>query len=139
MRQDSRGWTFVQLAVVIAVGAGLALMVPLLRDMLERPKASEAFAYLSSVRSAEERYHKREGQYVEDTKALGISSPALQNFSEGKLTVDFLDDSWQLTLTRSAGSMGYGPYTVSFNESGFNNNVSASTVKSSLVPKEWQF
>ena len=51
------GFTLVELAVVIVIiGVLAAFGVPRFLKSVERAKAAEAFAYLSAVRSAQERY-----------------------------------------------------------------------------------
>src|SRR5229473_1944112 len=59
------GFTLVELAVVIVIICVLAAFgVPRFLQSVERSKAAEAFAYLSSVRSAQERYQARQGTYT---------------------------------------------------------------------------
>ena len=129
------GFTLVELAVVIIViGVLAAFAVPRFRDSVERSKASEAFNYLSSVRAAQERFAARQGTYSDDLARLDIALTDPQYFSVGTVeagVTSSLEDSWSLTLTRLGASAGYGDYTVTFTEDGFDvDNSSISTLES---------
>src|SRR5213076_2669897 len=68
-----KGFTLVELAVVVVIiGVLAAFGVPRLLKAVERSKASEAFAYHSAVRSAQERYHARQGTYASEIPALDM-------------------------------------------------------------------
>jgi prepilin-type N-terminal cleavage/methylation domain-containing protein len=121
--RNSRGFTLVELSVVIVIiGVLAAFAVPRFRNAVERSKAAESFNYLSAVRSAQERYHGRQGTYADLLTKLDIKMSVPKYFTVGTvspgLTGD-LEDSWSLTLTRTGPSAGYGAYTVTFNDDGF--------------------
>jgi type IV pilus assembly protein PilA len=62
--ESRKGFTLVELAVVIVIiGVLAAFGVPQFLKSVERSKASEAFNYLSAVRSAQERYLAKNGVY----------------------------------------------------------------------------
>lgn len=123
-----RGFTLVELAIVIVIIGVLASFgVPRFRDAVERSKAGEAMNYLSSVRAAQERYHAREGTYASQMSDLDISIPTPKYFAVGDIvagSTDDLEDSWKLTLTRMGASAGYGAYTVTFTEQGYDSTNS---------------
>ncbi|RUL84175.1 type IV pilin protein [Tautonia sociabilis] len=130
------GFTLVELAVVVVIiGVLAAFGVPRFLQSVERSKASEAFSYLSAVRTAQERYHAREGTYASDLGDLDIQSPTPKYFTVGTIgpgsTTD-LEDSWTLTLTRSGSSAGYGAYTVTFTDQGY--DATNSTIVSEINP-----
>jgi prepilin-type N-terminal cleavage/methylation domain-containing protein len=118
-----KGFSLVELAVVvIIIGVLAAFGVPKMLQAVERSKASEAFGYLSAVRSAQERYQAREGTYTTTLADLDISQTNPKYFEIGTMALGAsgsLEDSWTLTLTRLEGSSGYGQYTVTFTQDGF--------------------
>jgi prepilin-type N-terminal cleavage/methylation domain-containing protein len=121
------GFTLVELAVVIVIiGVLAAFGVPRFLKAVERSKAAEAFAYLSSVRAAQERYQARQGTYTTDLTQLDIEMPAPKYFDVGSMTAT--ENHWSLTLTRKAGSSGYGTYTVIYTQDGFDTSSGIATL-----------
>jgi prepilin-type N-terminal cleavage/methylation domain-containing protein len=119
-----RGFTLVELAVVVVIiGVLAAFGVPRFLQSVERSKAAEAFAYLSAVRTAQERYHAREGTYATDLSTLDIQAPTPKYFGVGAVEegsgTDGFNNSWKVVLTRTGSSAGYGSYTVIFTDQGF--------------------
>ena len=128
-----KGFTLVELAVVIVIiGVLAAFGVPRFMKSVERTKASEAFAYLSALRAAQERYVAANGVYASDPAVLDIVQSPLKYFntpsagditttafvSGGSTGTDALP-TWQLMLTRDSATSSYGPYTVKFSQNGF--------------------
>ena len=139
-KKRTKGFSLVELAVVvIIIGVLAAFGVPRFRDSVERSKASEAFNYLSSVRSAQERYHSLKGTYATDVANLDVDLPTPKYFTVGTVTdndlsgTDNIEEGWGLVLSRSGPSAGYGNYTVTFTHEGYldNSTVSSSTAASS--------
>jgi prepilin-type N-terminal cleavage/methylation domain-containing protein len=121
VRTSRTAFTLVELAVVVVViGALAAFGVPRFIRTVERSKAAEAFAYLSAVRSAQERYAAREGVYASDLSAIDVdvSPPRFFVVQPSKIT-DRPRDSWSLTLKRAGSPPGYGAYTVTFTQDGY--------------------
>lgn len=126
-----KGFSLVELAVVvIIIGVLAAFGVPRFRDAVERSKASEAFSFLASVRSAQERFQARQGKYATKIGDLDISVTAPKFFVDDTkapigVATAFVDTSvgttpgWKLTLLRQASSSSYGEYSVIFTDGGF--------------------
>jgi len=126
----------VELAVVIVIiGVLAAFGVPRFMKSVERTKASEAFAYLSAIRAAQERYLAKEGNYADDPAELDINQSTMKYFDTptgaDSITVLPYDagppeklPTWTVTLTRDVNTSAYGAYTVVFSQNGFVNTSS---------------
>ena len=129
VKQNKRkGFTLVELAVVIVIiGVLAAFGVPRFLNSVERSKAAEAISYLSAVGASQERYQAREGTYASDVSMLDVTFQTPKYFTIGTVaagTTGSLQDSWTLTLTRSGASAGYGAYTVTFTQLGYDSTNS---------------
>jgi prepilin-type N-terminal cleavage/methylation domain-containing protein len=129
-----KGFTLVELAVVIVIiGVLAAFGVPKFLNSVERSKAAEAFAYLSSIRDAEERYLAQQGVYSSDPTQLDIGLQPPKYFTVPTTITTTAGDSstlpgWSLTLTRDASSSSKGAYTVTFTQNGFDTTAADSTI-----------
>jgi len=122
-----KGFTLVELAVVIVIiGVLAAFGVPRFLKSVERSKAAEAYAFLSAVRSSQERYLAQYGEYSTDISKLDIQYPNPAYFTVGTVGpgTGTIKNSWSLTLTRTGASAGYGAYTVTFTDQGYDSTNS---------------
>ena len=101
------------------------------REAVERSKSGEAFSYLSAVRSAQERYHARQGAYAHVKTDLDINFPEPKYFSLWEITDS--EANWGLTLQRTGKSAGYGAYTVLFTELGYSTDSNIPAVINAMA------
>lgn len=122
-KPNQKGFTLVELAIVIVIIGVLASFgVPRFRDAVERSKAGESMNFLSTVRASQERYHAIFATYANDLANLDVAFPSPKYFSVGLIAAGStgdLESSWSLTMTREGASAGYGAYTVTFTEQGY--------------------
>ena len=134
------GFTLVELAVVVVIiGVLAAFAVPRFLASVERSKAAEAFNYLSSVQAAQERFHARQGTYADKVTDLDIKLTTPKYFSVGTVAAGktgSLQDSWTLTVTRTGASAGYGEYTVTFCEEGYDGENSTIKELTAINPMQ---
>jgi prepilin-type N-terminal cleavage/methylation domain-containing protein len=149
-RRRAAGFTLVELAVVIVIiGVLAAFGVPRFIKSVEKSKATEAFEYLASVRTAQERYQSQYGTYASDVLLLDIKSAAPKYFSVGAIAASAgdgttgtswsLKNSWKLTLTRTGAAAGYDGYTVIFTETGFdstNSSIASGAAATDINPMQ---
>jgi len=138
--KSERGFTLVELAVVVVIiGILAAFAVPKFLNSVERSKAAEAFNYLSTVQTAQERYHARQGTYSATMEALDVDLPVLEYFDSpgiGESDPQTLQTEWTMTLSRKGASAGFGAYTVVFNQDGFDDATSTITEFPEINPMQ---
>ena len=131
-----KGFTLVELAVVIVIiGVLAAFGVPKFLNSVEKSKAAEAFNYLSTVQSAQERCLAQNGQYTNDVNSLDISLPTPQYFNVGTMSAPPSQNgvpSWSLALDRN-GSSSY-TYNVIWTQNGFDSTNSSIKTYSAICP-----
>lgn len=124
-----RGWTLVEFATALLVlGIVASFGVPRLVRASERNRASEAFAYLSELAAEQDQFRHEHGAYATDLSELHPARPLPKHFRIGRIVPapgHSLTDSWSLTLTRLDPPSRFGPYTVTFNERGFDRGASS--------------
>lgn len=132
-RNKKGGFSLVELTIVVVVLGVLATFaVPRFMKSVERSKAGEAFNYLENIVTSQGTHNARAGTYASALTGLDVELKAPKYFTVGTLTSTNFETAWELTLTRSGTSSGYGAYTVTFDQNGF--NQAKSTIPAELVP-----
>jgi prepilin-type N-terminal cleavage/methylation domain-containing protein len=127
------GFSLVELSIVVVILGVLATFaVPRYTRSVERSKAGEAFSFLRTLVSAQEAYNARGGRYSNAIGQLDAQMKTPKYFAVGRLTSSNWQTRWRLILTRSGADSGYGPYTVVFDETGFNRG--RSSIPDELIP-----
>jgi prepilin-type N-terminal cleavage/methylation domain-containing protein len=127
------GFSLVELTIVVVILGVLSMMaVPRYQTAVERAKGAEAFTYLAQIAGAQERHNARSGEYAQSVGALDINMSAPKHFSVGNFTSYDWQTQWELKLTRSGASSGFGNYTVAWNQEGFAR--SRSSLDTDLIP-----
>lgn len=135
----NRGFTLVELAIaVVIIGVLAAFGVPRYLAAVERTKAAEAFQFLRTVASAQERYHARNSQYCRVLEELDIELSEPEYFKAGQIRVPSsaknFQTGWELKLTRQGASGGYGKYTVIYSHLGY--DPQKSTIPDEITPAQ---
>ena len=130
MKFNSRsGFTLIELLVVVLiVGILASIAIPQYFKVVEKARVAEAMAMAASIKSSEERYLAKGGQYTGDFTQLDISYP---NLSSAAITLKYFSASvasgtgtggapnYAMTLSRHTGSTSvaprYGLYTITIN------------------------
>jgi prepilin-type N-terminal cleavage/methylation domain-containing protein len=140
MDRRRKGFTLVELAVVVVIiGVLAAFAVPRFLASVERSKAAEAFSFLAAVQASQERYHARQGTYAANLTDLDIRLTSPKYFAVGTIApggTGDLEDSWSLTLTRTGASAGYGAYTVTFTQEGYDSVNSTISSHNDINPMQ---
>jgi len=132
-RSNQSGFSLVELTIVVVILGVLAMMgVPGYQEVAERTKATEAFTYLAQIEASQERYNAVHGEYAQRISDLDTEMPGPEHFSIGTLTSYDWQTQWELRLTRSGASSGFGNYTVTWNQDGFTRYRSSLTEE--LIP-----
>jgi Tfp pilus assembly protein PilE len=118
--------------VVVILGVLATLAVPRYRTSVERTKASEAFHYLGMMESSQARYNAENGTFAQLTRNLDLDIDHPEHFSVGHMTSTNWETNWECKLTRNSSSSGFGRYSVTFDQDGF--NARKSTISSDLAP-----
>ena len=127
------GFSLVELTIVVVILGVLAMMgVPRYQKVVERAKAAEAFTYLAQIEGAQERHNARTGEYARYLSQLDTAIPAPKHFSVHNFTSYNLQTQWEMRLTRRGASSGFGAYSVTYNQDGFQR--ARSSIHTDLLP-----
>lgn len=133
IRPHSAGFSLVELTIVVVILGVLAMMgVPRYQVAVEKAKASEAYGYFAHVAKAQEMYRARTGVYSSSLSKLPIQVDKPAHFSVGAPSSIDWQTRWQLRLTRTGASSGFGAYTVAWGEDGF--DAGRSSIPAKLTP-----
>ncbi len=120
--RGQKGFTLIELLVVVLIiGILAAIAVPQYFKVVEKGKAAEALDWLASVKSAQERYLAKNGNYATATTAFDVGLGAMKNFSFGSMQTGIDgagNPTWSISIARNGNPAVYGTYNVTYTAPG---------------------
>lgn len=106
-RPDTRGFTLIEMMIVIVViGLLAAVAFPSFMDSIRKGRRSEAFAALSAVQQAQERWRGNNANYTTTLASLNVPTPTASGY-------------YDLTITApSTGTLANGYIVIAEGKSG---------------------
>jgi len=136
-RQPSRGFTLVEVMIVVAiVGILAAVALPAYQDYVRRSQLPEATSALADYRVKMEQYYQDNRNYGGGGCADGTNAPAWAAFSAAKhftfaCVTSSAGQGYTITATGASGQAGGHVYTIDHN-----NNQRTTTFKGASVTKD---
>ena len=128
MLRIKRGFTLIELLVVVLIiGILASIAIPQYFKVVEKARVAEAMSTIAAIKSAQERYLARGGNYTSDFTQLDIMYPKM---TSSNITVKFYSVAvaagncssgpcYRLTVTRHANkstvAARYGNYSLNVN------------------------
>src|SRR6478672_7520752 len=111
-KQNPRaGFTLIELLVVVLIiGILAAIAVPQYFKVVEKGKAAEALDWLASVKSAQERYLAKNGNYSTSSTAFDVGLGAMKNFNAanpGSGVDTASNPTWSIAIGRNGSPAVY--------------------------------
>jgi type IV pilus assembly protein PilE len=105
-RRLERGFTLIELLIALVVlGILTAIALPSFNESFRKSRRSEAFAALSGVQQAQERWRTNHSSYTTDMSSTGINLPTTTSGGYYGIAVDAADPvSYSVTATGAAGT-----------------------------------
>ncbi len=105
-RRLEPGFTLMELMIALAVlGILTAIALPSFNDSIRKSRRSEAFAALSGVQQAQERWRTNNSSYTTDMSSAGVNQPSITVGGYYGIAVDAADaTSYSVTATGSTGT-----------------------------------
>jgi prepilin-type N-terminal cleavage/methylation domain-containing protein len=130
-----KGFSLVELTVVVVVlGSFAALAVPRSLISAEKARAAEGFACLKQTEMQQDRFHASTGRYAyskeEIKRTLNEKLEESTYFDISAYSSNDWEKGWSVRLTRNGARSCFGPYTIIWNQDGFDER--GSTIKAEL-------
>ena len=120
------GFSLVELTIVVIILGLLATFaVPRFLSSVERSKAAEAFHYLAAMDGTQARYNAEFGRYATRILDVDVDMHSPEFFLVAGPYSSNWETRWEMMLTRNGASLGFGRYTVVFDQDGFNRRKSS--------------
>ncbi len=133
IKSGKGGFSLVELTIIVVILGVLAMMgVPRYQKVVERAKAAEAFTYLAQIEGAQERHNARTGTYAKSARQLDTAISTPKHFRVHNFTSYNWETQWEMKVQRTGASSGFGAYTVTWNQDGFQR--ARSSIHTDLLP-----
>ncbi len=125
--------------IVVMIGITALFAIPRYEAQKEAPISAKAFQFLHRLQGAQNHYHRTHGKFADHVEAMKIESSISTEFVLRDLKSDDWEKEWTAVLVRRSRWSAFGPYTVVFDQDGF--QPEPSTMCEALVPedKRWSY
>lgn len=120
--------------IVVMIGITALFAIPRYEAQKEAPISAKAFQFLHRMQGAQNLHYRKHGKFADHVEAMNIQSSIPPEFVLRDLRSDDWEAGWTAVLVRRSRWSAFGPYTVKFNQNGF--QVKGSTVCRALVPED---
>lgn len=135
-KRPTSGFTLIELLVVVLIiGILAAIAVPQYFKVVEKGKAAEAIQWIQVLKSAQERYLAKNGNYATNVTSFDVSMGGLKNYNSSVpgTSSDASGPRWTIGLPRNAAPAVYGSYTIQYSVGGSYGGGSFSCTNSACV------
>ncbi len=136
--QRNQAFSLVEMTlIVMMIGITVLFAIPRYEAQKEAPISAQAFQFLYRLQGAQNHHLRTHGKFASHVEAMGVETSIPSDFVLQTLSSSDWNKEWTAVLKRRARWSAFGPYTVVFDQNGF--QADQSTLCDALVPddKRW--